>query len=615
MSFQNTHRLAEFFRFSAQKTENFFKQYGALAIVAFAVVYYALYFNAHLTLTGEAGSNVLIAQRMLEGWRPMKDMFIGYNLMWFYPLVWIFEYTGPSLLASRIYFIVLCSISGLLGFLLVRRVTGLATLAAIAGGLMILMPGAMYRNNVGFVGTLASFALIYGYIIKHRTPTFSILWMGFSGAAMSLCFLIRIEPSLIAAVVWMGLVILYPIGVRGEFIQRLRITVAGTLLALVAFAALHAPFVVDAYRRGFGAEFSSQYAQFVKLLQWELQKEIQKIKPAAVVHSQPSSAIQPSAQFIQTSPTTSVLETSAKPKSQDSSEGRRQRPDLSEGFQDGRVSFFPLALYFPILCAGLLTVLGSSLFLGGVFFSNTSNRQTGLAILTTTGCALALFPQYFFFRPDSVHLAEFMVPFYPALAVATAGAIELLRVRSWFSWIAAILLLLVCVQVVVAFNALFGREGSGSIRIGRGKTALFEAPGGIRFRVKPEELADWQGLRNILSKSLRKGDYLVTYPYVPLLNVMAQTPSYQFKLYVDNATESMDFPEKTIRELRDKMPAVVVVNNRDINKTESSRFNNWAAPVHQYLLKEYFLAGTYFSCIEVFVSRDRVEKPLHPQSL
>ena len=84
--------------------EVFLSKRGLWVLLVFAVIYYALYYNAHLTLTGEAGSNVLIAQRINEGWRPIKDMFIGYNLMWFYPLSWIFDFTGPHLLASRIYF-------------------------------------------------------------------------------------------------------------------------------------------------------------------------------------------------------------------------------------------------------------------------------------------------------------------------------------------------------------------------------------------------------------------------------------------------------------------------------------------------------------------------------
>lgn len=599
-------RVYKFAKMVLEHLESYLKRWGALSVAAFAIAYYGLYFNADLTLTGEAGSNVLIAQRILEGWRPIKDMFIGYNLMWFYPLAWIFEFTGPHLLATRIYFMTLAGLSGVLGFLLVRRVTGYAILAAIAAGLMILLPGAMYRNNVGFVGTLASFALVYGYVVCHRSRVSNFLWMGFAGAAISLCYLIRIEPALIATVVWLGLVILYPIGVRGEFIQRLRVVCAGTLLAVAAFAAVHAPFVIHAHKSGFGVEFTNQYAQFVKLLQWELKKEILKIQPASQQPSstpsiQPVAEIPPPAQF-------SAPIQSAKPKSSDSPEGRRQRPEFSQSFQSGRISFFPLAVYFPIFSAGMLALAGTIFFLGGVFLSNPAKRQIGLAILTTTGCALALFPQYFFFRPDSVHLAEFMVPFYPALAVASAGVIGIFRTRRGVVWGAAAILLIICLQVVVAFNALFGREGSGSIKIARGKTALFEAPGGIRFRVKPEELADWKGLRDILAKSTQKGDFVVTYPYVPLLNVMAERPSYQFKLYVDNATESADFSEKTILELREKRPAVVVVNNRDINQSEFSRFKNWAAPVHTFLEQEYVLAGTYFKKIEVFVRPDRITK-------
>ena len=75
---------------------------------------------------------------------------------------------------------------------------------------------------------------------------------------------------------------------------------------------------------------------------------------------------------------------------------------------------------------------------------------------------------------------------------------------------------------------------------------------------------------------------------------------------MDNATESADFSETTIGELREKKPAVVVVNNRDINQSEFSRFKNWAEPVHAFLKQEYVLVGTYFKKIEVFARPDRV---------
>lgn len=585
--------------------ESFLDRRGVLCVGAFALFYYGLYFNADLTLNGEAGSNVLIAQRINEGWRPIKDMFIGYNLLWFYPLAWIFEFTGPHLLASRIYFMALAGVSGLLGFLLVRRATGIAILAAIAGALMILMPGAMYRNTVGFVGTLASFALVYGYVVPHRSRVSRILWMGFAGAAMSLCFLIRIEPALIVGLVWAGLVFLYPFGVRGEFLSRLRTVGAGTLVSIAAFATIHAPFVYHAHLQGYGPEFTKQYSQFVGLLRWELERQIRKLQPALHIAKPIAGEASPAVNTLALTPAGNSTNQPVKCSTVNSADGRRPRPPLFDAIQKGQISFFPVSIYFPVLSAVILAVFGCAALLAGAFRGDEADRRAGLAILTTTGCALALFPQYFFFRPDSVHLAEFMVPFYPALACAVAVAIGEIRARNFRAWTAGLVLTVACLQVVVACNSLFGREGSGSIRIAKGKTALFEAPGGIRFRVRPSELADWERLRDTLEAATCDGGYLVTFPYVPILNVMARSPSYQFKLYVDNATESPDFAEKAIAELKEKQPVAVVVNNRKINSTEISRFNNWAAPVHAHLMENYTLAGTYFSNIEVYVRPDR----------
>lgn len=582
-----------------------FQHRGAIALALFAVVYYALYFNANLTLTGEAGSNVLIAQRINEGWRPIKDMFIGYNLMWFYPLSWIFEFTGPHLLASRIYFMILCLLSGLLGFHLVRRTTQCATLAVIAGGLMILMPGAMYRNNVGFVAILGSFALVHGYVISHRSTILRILWMGFCGAALSVCYLIRIEPSLLLTVVWIGLVFLYPLGIRGALLPRLKVVTLGTMLGIIAFAVVHAPFVVHAHQRGFGREFLSQYSQFFGLFQWELKKEIQKAREAVhleFAYPEGSETLKAGLSF----PVATVTLASQDSESA-GRDGRRGRPDLNELIKWKGWTFFTLSIYFPVLASAILAFSGGLLFSFGITRNHERGRFFGLLLLTTTGAALSLFPQYFFFRPDSVHLAEFMVPFYPALACAAfAGWWIFQNFRSHAARVIGLVLPVLCAfQVIVAFNALYGREGSGSIRLARGRTAMFHAPGGIDFRVKPAELRDWEGLRDALLRHSMPGDYLITFPYVPILNIMAQRPSYQFKLYVDNATESENFSKNAIADFEKNKPALVVISNRDINKTEISRFKNWAAPFYQHIANRYVLEGIYFGRIEVFVRPDR----------
>ena len=585
--------------------EAFLQRRGFALLVLFGLLYYGAYYNTGLVLTGEGGSNALLASRMLEGWRPIVDMFVGYNLLWFYPIAGLFKITGPHMLAMQIFFMSLGLITGGLGFHLVKKTTGQAWLAVLAGGLMILMPGAMFRHYMGFIGTLASFALVFGYIIPASTRLRQCLWMASCGAALSVCFLIRIEPSLLLAVLWIGLVVLYPLGFPGVFLVRLKVVLIGTLLAVVAFAAVHAPFVVHAHERGFGKEFLNQYVQFFGLFQWELKKEIEKARGAVhleFIHPEGSATLKAGLPIPVA--TVTVVAQDGESAARD---GRRGRPDSSEFIQWKGSPFFTLSIYFPVLVSAISALAGTLLFLFGIARRHERARFFGLLLLTTTGAALSLFPQYFFFRPDSVHLAEFMVPFYPALACAAfAGWWVFQNFKASVGRVCGLVLPILCgLQVIVAFNSLYGREGSGSIRLARGRTAMFHAPGGIDFRVKPAELRDWEGLRDALLRHSQPGDFLITYPYVPLLNIMAQRPSYQFKLYVDNATESANFSAHAIADFEKNKPALVVINNRDINKTEISRFKNWAAPFYQHIANKYVLAGTYFGRIEVFVRPDR----------
>lgn len=163
---------------------------------------------------------------------------------------------------------------------------------------------------------------------------------------------------------------------------------------------------------------------------------------------------------------------------------------------------------------------------------------------------------------------------------------------------------LVALLFVVSFNALFGREGSGSIMGARGEDTPFTALNGVRVKVKKTELPDWQGLRDAVLGHSGPGDFVVTYPYVPIVNVMCNRPTYQWSLYVDNATASASFSQKEGALLRERKPAVIVINNRAINKTEFSRFSNWASAVYGQIRDDYDLVGTFFDRVEVYALRD-----------
>lgn len=572
--------------------ELFLRRRGFLLLAAFAAIYYAAYHGTGLALSGEQGSNALIAMRILGGERPLADMFIGYNLLWFYPLVWLFSLLGPHWLAMRIYFAVLAAAAALLGYALVRRVTGQAWLALVTGVFMVLMPGAIFRNYMGLIGVLSAIVLLRGYVLDAGSPRRQIAWMAAAGAGLAVCCLVRIEPGLLIVVVWAGLVVLYPFGSRGEFAARWRTVLLGTATALAAFAAVHAPFVIHAYQRGFGPEFTGQYSEFASMLGDELQREADHWTSPPV-------------------PTETATTKPAEPAEFGGRDGRRALPSPWSIVGPRGLYFFAAAIWLPVLLAPLFVLTGVFLLLPALARGDAERKSLALVILTTTGCALAFFPQYFFFRPDTTHLNEFLLVFWPASVCSAwaawrAAGLSGSRACRTMAWL---LIALTVLQFVVSFNALFNREASGSIRSARGMDTPFRALNGVQAKVKKDELADWEGLRDTVLAHADPGDFVITYPYVPIVNVMCDRPTYQRRLYADNATAGPEFFAAEAVLIDRHRPAVIVVNNRAINKTEESRFRRWAAPLQAHIDANYVPVGEYFGEIAVFARPDKVTGP------
>lgn len=608
--------------------EAFLSRRGFWLLAAFAFVYYALYYDTGLKLSGEQGSNALIAMRILGGERPIADMFIGYNLLWFYPLVWIFSVLGPDWLAMRIYFLVIAAVTALLGYALVRRVTGLAWAAFITGVFMVLMPSSIFRNYLGFIGVLAATVLLRGYVLDAGGSRRQLAWMAAAGAGLSVCYLIRIEPSLLITVVWAGLVVLYPFGERGAFAQRLRTVLTGTALAVAAFAAVHAPFVVHAYQRGFGPEFVGQYSMFFRMLGAEVRKEfdhwtqepqdanawLRQTKPD-VMRFEGASSRQSLCDHALHLQKASVLrkEASRNPEGKSAEvfggrDGRRALPSPWTIISRDGIYFFAAAIWFPVLLAPLFALTGLFLLFPALLRRDVERKKFALIMLATTGCALAFFPQYFFFRPDPTHLNEFLLVFWPASVCSAwaawrAAGLSASRACRAVAWG---LIALTALQMIVSFNAIFGRESSGSIHSGRGMDAPFRAANGVRAKVKKKELAEWEGLRDTVLRHAAPGSFVITYPYVPIVNVMCDRPSYQRRLYADNATAGPEFFAAEAAQIDERRPAVIVINNRAINKTEESRFRNWAAPLQAHIEANYVPVGEFFGEIAVYARPDTV---------
>lgn len=136
------------------------------------------------------------------------------------------------------------------------------------------------------------------------------------------------------------------------------------------------------------------------------------------------------------------------------------------------------------------------------------------------------------------------------------------------------------------------REEAGTW-FSQGETSEFKALNGVRVHLLPEDALSLQGLLNTILAHASPGDYVINYPYAPTVNFMADRPSYEYNLYIDDATAGQSFQEEAIERARIRKPAVFVIDNRPINATEASRFTNWAHTFMDYLNANYRLAGTF----------------------
>ena len=89
-------------------------------------------------------------------------------------------------------------------------------------------------------------------------------------------------------------------------------------------------------------------------------------------------------------------------------------------------------------------------------------------------------------------------------------------------------------------------------------------------------------------------------PCVLIVSFICDRPSYPRRLYADNATADSGFFAAETALIDERRPAVIVINNRAINKTEESRFRNWAAPLQAHIDANYRLVGEFFGEVAVY---------------
>ncbi len=572
--------------------------WGPLLLLILAVGYYGAYLNNGLNLGGEGGTTAVIAIRLLEGQRPIVDTFLGYNVLWFYPITWLFKITGPDYLAMRVFFFALCFCSALLAFLTVRKITGSGLLALGTGVMLVLIPGMLFRNYMGLMGVANQWALASAFLLPVAGYRQRVHLIGVAGLVLGLTFLIRVEIGLFMSLIVAGLLLLNVFKPGRSLVVGLKESLVGGFLGLFAIVLVHLPFAWDAHARGYAPQFYGQYTSFVGLLKWELQKQIEPMFAKTPAPQRVKEADNTTAEAKKTETVSATPETG----------GRRQRPELHEIFSGPkpRDQFFAAAIYLPVIVSVGMVMGATFTFFGAWLRGSEKLWNESLIVLVLTGCSLTLFPSYFFFRPDTPHISEFMVPFLPAIVVTSFLLLRSAQRRA--GYLAGFFALAVCVlQIWIHFGHAWPKESAGTIAARKHGPAEFIGLNNVRVRLRPEHADALKGLQSAIVDNSSPKDWVVCFPYSPTINFMTNRPSYLWDLYTDNTMAGSDFDSFHIALLKRNKPAAVVIDDRAINNNEASRFPNWAPQFYAYLKENYRFGGEYLGN-EVFLRKETQQR-------
>ena len=551
-------------------------------LLVIAVAYYATYALSGLDLGGEGGTTAVIAQRLLEGQRPFVDTFLGYNVLWFYPLVWLFQIFGPNFTVVRIFFFGLSIITALLAYRSVRRVSGSPVLSFCCALVLILIPGIQFRNYLGLLGVGNLAVLLEAFALPQRSPKRRLIWIVVAAFAIALTFLIRIDLGFFFSGAALASVVAHLL-LGADSVRRRLSNALVTVVALpVAFLVVHLPVSYYAEQHGFGPAFWEDYLNY-----WQFIEQ----KAMSVAGADPAEA----GHLIQISPRNQpVADTAPTPPVADRS--TRRLPAWTRMFTEkfGKRRILVFLLYYPVLSGAFLTVAALFLAVSGIIRNRANEKSEALVLIIGLVSAFTLFPQYFFFRPDPQHLSEMMCPL---LVVSTCSfGMALRRWKSpqpWSRWSNRLWLLFLLVQLWFYLDYGLAVPWMGSIGRKKPNEQLFRADNGVLAYLPKEQKPDYEALYQAVTQNSAQSDWVICYPYAPTVNFMTNRRSYLYNLYVDNSSRSPTFDTEAIAAIEQKKPAVILIDDEAINATESSRFSVWAATTLAYIKSHYRYVGTY----------------------
>lgn len=564
-----------------------------LIIVAAAFAYYGGYWKYWFNPHDEGGIACLITQRLMNGELPWVDVEPGYNIGWFYPLIALFKITGVNYLAARAWFFALATITALLGYATVTRVSG-SRLAGLAVGLLLIMlPGSQFKGYIQLSQAANTACLV---LLAFIDPAQRRKWFGtvaLGGVVLGLTYLVRVEIGFFFTAIWALLLLVFLLDRRLPVAGRIGSAFGGFVVLALGVVVAQAPAYLDLRSRGLEKHYWAEYTDWVEFLCTSIDQQLDSSK-------KPAKSATPAATPQNPAPDAEPAASVAAGTMHDAAKADRtillRKPVsaiLRAPQKDDRI--LALLTYAPFVGFGVFFVAGLITFARSLARGEFNLTTRPFLWLLLVGASLTTFPQFFFFRPDRPHLSEFMT----GHIVAMSACLWLLWPRGEkrplvpriFAWCGALFL---TGQLAAFIVFAMHHPSSGTIVARNGRKAWFHGENGVHVREFKRQATAYQGIHDLVMKSSGPADYVICYPYMPGYNVMTNRRTYLKNVYVDNATHAANWSETTIRQLDEKKPAVVIVDDRAINNNDPSRFSRWAPKVLAHLNESYTLSGTFF---------------------
>lgn len=574
--------LEKFARLNAWlRDERKARLFFTLLILGLALLYYGSYYRYDLRFRDEGGTVALGAQRLLNGERPLVDVTLNYNVLWFYPVVALFKMFGVNFVLMRAYFLALSALAALLAFFAVNRAGRQPWIALAVAVLCLLVPGMIFKNYIPLL-VIANSLLLLRAALTAPGSARSYAWVAGGGVLVGITFLIRIDLGLFFTALWLGLHALRLLDRAVPLGKRIVALVAGSALTIGLAWLVHQPVLMDARARGFEPQFTAQYRGWAHMIENGLRTKLglPALKYTAE-QARPERAADTPIFW-----NTQILR-------------RNAWSDFVAAPDWESHALVPLT-YLPIITLGGLLLLTLARLARGVRSSEPEAWRRPLAALLLLGGALTAFPQFFFFRPDAPHLSEFS----PGYWVAVTGAALLLGApgSSWKTTPlpARIFFGLLALHAALYLSCMLPNRWTGTIAAREFHDSRFTAANGVDVFVSAKDLSALQGLCKVVAENSKPGDYLVAYPYHPTINVMTDRPTYERDVYVDNSTRTRRWDEEAIKRFEKFQPAVIVLSDWAVNGHDGSRFSVWAAPTKKWIEAHYESRGTFKTDVDEF---------------